>query len=314
MKVSASLHGLHPGAVHVVLTCTGRLDINRRGSYRSGGYAHVTRLDTRSMMSVAVPEQPSANLEDALARVERASLAAQTAAANLVKSCKDVVKAAAAGDLGRLHKNLERLTSVSQIAAQQIANAAASWQMSIEDEEGYLRSGYDDELIRTAGVAGIDLRRLAGRLVASPSVLQVLPAQRVLRVDRKRIATIRPSVVVAILKEAAMAKPKQTPERFIEILYAAYKLVTGGDRGGTGTNLAAVYEALTLFPDVRREYGPAEFARDLYELDRSGVKETKDGARVALPAATGTKGGSKLFNFVSPDGEPVTYYAIRFIQ
>ncbi|MEK7820977.1 MAG: hypothetical protein AAB543_07700, partial [Pseudomonadota bacterium] len=46
--------------------------------------------------------------------------------------------------------------------------------------------------------------------------------------------------------------------------------------------LTTVYESLTLLPGTSAEYGPSDFARDLYLLDRSGVSQTKGGARVSL--------------------------------
>jgi hypothetical protein len=73
-----------------------------------------------------------------------------------------------------------------------------------------------------------------------------------------------------------------------------------------------VYEALTLMPEVRKEYAESDFGRDLFFLDRSGTTTTKSGAQVSFPTATGTKGGGRVFSFVAPDGEVITYYGIRF--
>ena len=66
------------------------------------------------------------------------------------------------------------------------------------------------------------------------------------------------------------------------------------------------------FPGTAAEYGPSDFARDLYLLDTSGVTRTKTGARVSLPASTGTKSSRGVYTFVSPDGRLLTYYGIRF--
>jgi hypothetical protein len=49
-------------------------------------------------------------------------------------------------------------------------------------------------------------------------------------------------------------------------------------------------------------------------LDRSGLTRTKTGAKLSLPASTGTKGSKGTFSFVSPDGETVTYYGLQFSE
>lgn len=264
-------------------------------------------------MSVSNSMGSDVSFEDTLDVTVRAAEGAVSAASELVKVAKDIKKAALAGDLLRLHRALDRLPMVSQQAGQAASNVKSSWSLQVADEDAMLRSVYEDELVASARAEGVDIRRLEGRLVSFPTVIRVLAPQRSLQLNRKRVTGLRPSAVVTALKVAAVAKPKQTPERFIEMLYAAYRLVAGPDNQ-TGTTLAAIHEALTLMPDARREYGPAEFARDLYELDRSGLNETKSGARVSFPASTGTRGGGKVFSFVTPTGEPVSYYAVRFSQ
>jgi hypothetical protein len=262
-------------------------------------------------MTVFSPSRSSESFENMLDFTERVAKDAVAAGSDLVKVAKDIEKAAGSGDLLRLHRGLDRLTTAVQLAAQAAANLTGSWSMGPSEEEELLRTSYEDELVESAKKGGCDIRRIEGRLVSFPTVIRVMPAQRVLQLNRTRMTALRPSVVVAVLKTVAARKPKQTPERFIEVLYGAYRLVAGADNS-TGTTLSAIHDALTLMPDVRRDYGPAEFARDLYELDRSRLGQTKSGARISFPASTGTKGGGKVFSFVTPTGEPVSYYAIRF--
>jgi hypothetical protein len=99
----------------------------------------------------------------------------------------------------------------------------------------------------------------------------------------------------------------------MESLYRAYKLVTG-TQGMQGTTLAKVYDALTLLPGSARDYDKSDFARDVYFLQSSDVTMTRTGARVTFPASTGTKGSSELFTFVRPDGSPIVYYGIAFME
>jgi hypothetical protein len=158
----------------------------------------------------------------------------------------------------------------------------------------------------------VRIRRQDDRLVSFPSILRVLPGRRAIEIDRKVVTAIRPSRLVALLKAHAERKPSSSPDRFLEVLFNAYRYVVRPDRLVTGATLQEVYDVLTLMPDVRKEYTPADFGRDLFFLDRSGKTQTKSGARLTFPASTGTKGGRKVFSFVAPDGEVITYYGIRF--
>ena len=75
----------------------------------------------------------------------------------------------------------------------------------------------------------------------------------------------------------------------------------------------SLFDLLTLFPDTQKDYGRAEFTRDLYLLDRSRVVETRAGARLELSASTGTKGlAAKLLQIVGEDGVPKVYFGISF--
>lgn len=251
------------------------------------------------------------SFERACAETERAARAALAASNSQVKAAKELAKAAAEGDIARIGKASERLRTVGDAARQEIANAARAWPLSPEEEEALLAGSYEQELVDAARSAGIEIRRHDQRLLAFPLVLRLLPAQRAVQVDKKKLTGIRPSNLVAILKREQAKKPRLSPERFLETLYSAYRLVVG-EEPGSGTQLARVYEALTLMPEMRREYGSADFVRDIFLLDHSGVTTTKSGARVSFPASTGTKGGRDVFTFVDESGSSVTYYGIRF--
>lgn len=249
--------------------------------------------------------------EQACETTERAAGAAVVAISAQLKAAKELARAAGDGEIAKIHKAAERLRAASDAARQEIVNAQRAWPLSAEEEEEVLRATYEDELIEIARQERLEIRRQEQRLLAFPLVLRVVPARRAVLLDKKAVTAIRPSKLVAVLKTAAAKKPKLSPERFIETLHDAYRLVVSDTEAGAGTTLARVYEAMTVMPDVRREYSVTDFTRDLFLLDRSGVRTTKSGSRLSLPAATGTKGG-KTFQFVDPSGEPVTYYGIRF--
>jgi hypothetical protein len=252
------------------------------------------------------------SFEQACAETKQLADSAVQAGARLVRVAKELAKAADEGDIVKIKKATERLRATAAAARQDVANAETAWSLTPDEEEALLRDRYEDELIETARLDGLPVTRHDQRLIVFPSVLRILPAQRAVQIDRKRITALRPTRLVQVLKVSAAKKPKLSPERFIETLYAAYTMVVAAEGHGTGTTLREVYDALTLLPDVRKDYSISDFTRDVFLLDRSGVARTRSGARLSLPAATGTKGSSRMLQFVDRSGEPVTYYGIRF--
>ncbi len=86
--------------------------------------------------------------------------------------------------------------------------------------------------------------------------------------------------------------------------------------GGPGrvVPLARIYRLFTSMPGSGRDYTPMDFARDLYQLETSGVTETKSGSTVSFHAAAATRGTKGVFTFVGPKGQDVQYYGVRFTK
>lgn len=244
---------------------------------------------------------------------ERAAGVATKSAAALVSALRQLQKATADGQLGALHRAAERVMAAMKPLCQEVENAVAAWPFNLDAEERYLRESYVDEFLETARAEGVPVQRMDDGYLLHPSVLRILPAERAVMIDRTRVPVVRPSRLLSKLKAIQSAKPKMGPEQFLELLHRAYRLLAEKQYGRT-ISLAAIHEALTLMPGSTASYGQTEFARDLFLLDRSGVTKTKSGAKISLPASTGTKGARGMFAFVSPDGERVTYYGIRFLE
>ena len=251
--------------------------------------------------------------ERACAESERAAAAAAKAASGLARAAKQLEKAAQDGDIAKIHKATDAVKSAEEAARQEARNAQLAWPFTAEQEEAFLGESYERELLAAGNERGLKISRQDDRLVLYPSIVRLLPEARAVQVDRTRVTGLRPSRLVAHLQANQSKKPRFKPERFLESLYKAYKLVVGA-KGVQGTTLVAVYQALTLLPGADREYDKADFARDLYFLQSSGTTSTRTGARVSFPASTGTKGGSQLFTFVGSDGRPAVFYGITFTE
>ena len=60
-------------------------------------------------------------------------------------------------------------------------------------------------------------------------------------------------------------------------------------KGGPGrvVPLARIYRLFTSMPGSGRDYTPMDFARDLYQLETSGVTKAKSGAYCLFPCGRG---------------------------
>ncbi len=250
--------------------------------------------------------------EQGFEEAERAADAASKAVGSLLAATKQLKKAARDGDTAAIRRSSERLGLAMDAVRQEVVNARGSWPFGEDAEEAYLKDDYETELLAAARAAGLRMDQRDGRLLAFPSIVRVLPADRSLRIDRKRVLSIRPSRVIAALKANQTKKSRFAPDRFLESLFRAYGLIGGPGAQGSTQALADVYEAFTLLPGTNGDYGKSDFARDLFILDRSGLTRTKAGASLSLPASTGTKGARGTFIFVAPDGELITYFGVRF--
>jgi len=251
--------------------------------------------------------------EKAFSDAEQSAATALRSTMLIASAAKQMQKAAQEGDIGKLQKASERLGSATDTARQDIANAKSSWSFSLAEAQQYLSDSYEEEFLVEAKRMGLTVHSRDSRLLAFPSILQILPNNLTIRIDRKKSTAIRPAHLIRMLLANQTKKQNYPVERFIEAIYSAYKMIIGKTYPSPVILLAKIYEALTLQPGAAREYGKSDFARDIFMLDRGNISTTRDGAQLSLPASTGTKGGAQsAFTFVAPEGEIITYIGIRF--
>ena len=248
-------------------------------------------------------------LEDALAATEQDTETALRAARAVIGQLAKARKAAANGALRELERALESAQELAGALSVAVDAARRGWRF---DDHAYLESGaYAKELVEVARTQQLALREQDGRLVAFPSLIRVLAPEGAIEIDRKKLRQIRPSAVVDAVRAAQTRPPRFRPERFLEALLRGYRLVLAEQRKEQGATvpLVDVHRVLTVLPDVA--YSRQEFTRDVYLLDESAVGETRDGLRVSLSAATGTK-GARTLTTVGRDGSVRFYYGIAF--
>lgn len=251
--------------------------------------------------------------EEGFADAERAAGAATRVVGALTGALRQFHRAAQKGELSGIRKTSERLVTLLESTRHEIDNTRSAWPFSPEGEEEYFRDSYASEIMNAARTEGLQIQQRDEGLVAFPSIVRILPLERAVRINRKKVQAVRPSFLVKSLKITQAKKPKATQELFLDVLHRVYCLVTANEYGNV-VALAGIYDALTILPGSKATYDHTDFLRDLFLLDRSGVHRTKSGALCSLPASTGTKASKGKFSFVAPDGEAITYYGIRFTE
>lgn len=257
-----------------------------------------------------MPKQFEEALESTQNDIEVAIKAAQGAVAAL----KRVQKATQTGDVKPLSRHFEAVDMALERLTETIKMAHEGWQF---DTESYLDSGeYFEELMEAAREAGVSIYEMDGKLFCYPCILQVIPRDSVVKVDKKREKRLRPTFFVKQLQKVQNKPMKSKSSAFLESIFTAYTYALAqkgkADMMGIDIQLQDIYNVLTLLPGQKTDYSKQDFTRDIYLLDQSNTTVTKKGFQVSFPSASGTKSPSRCLKIVTRDGHEKLYYAIAF--
>jgi hypothetical protein len=281
------------------------------------------RADRIVEACVPKAEESVTDLERAFDEVERAAASTLESAAGLVKQARTLQKAAREGHIARMKRARTDLDASLSGLRQAVADAVESWTLPDEQEERYLADRYSGEFSAVAAKKGLEIHERDGRLISHPSIVRLLPRDRAVRMDGRKISTIRPSYLADLLLKNQKKDSRHKSDAFLESLYAVYSDIVHGESSGRlmpddwqrVVPLARIYKLLTSLPGAGRDYDRTDFARDLYRLQDGGPIRTRKGATVSFPASSGTRQAKRdLFTFVGPDGQDVVYYGIRFTK
>ena len=258
--------------------------------------------------------------EQGFAAAENAADAVLKTLGDVSKLTRQMRKAAQDGNIAAVRRTSERLQDSINLIRQEVANAGNAWPFTSEDERAYLENQYAEELKEVARRKGLQVFDRDGRLIAHPSVVRVIPEERRVQIDRSKTLAIRPSKIVEDLDTLQKSPPRINPRPFLQRLYEAYLALCRSDtsdrlrlgEGGQVVRLDQIYNLSTGLLGARRDYSLLHFARDLYTLESSGIREVSNGARVTFPASTGTRVPRGTISYVGHDGETVVYYGIQF--
>ncbi len=262
------------------------------------------------------------NLEQAFAGTEDSAAALLKTAQRMATQAKQLQKAAQEGNIANLKKIHANLDQVMGDLRTAVVNAQESWRYSDEEVLQYLDEGYVDELFEVAEGHDLTIYERDGQLIAYPSILSVATSDRSVRIDRKKAPGVRPSSLVALLIKNQKKKSRFRSSAFLRALHGVYQDLTRDrdkrplapmdTRSGRVVPLDLVYRMFTSMPGASRDYTRTDFARDIFELERSGETVTRTGFEVFFPSSTGTRSGKGVFSFIGPDGSEASYYGMRF--
>ncbi len=253
------------------------------------------------------------SLEDTLDGVRGAAKRAAKCAKDLDSTFKALDQAAAKGEITKLRSGLSRASALCEQLAIEVAAVQGSWPTSETEEEALLVQTLIPEVTERLAREGVAVYRYGAGWSASPVLVRLDIKSRALRIDRSKVATLRPSIVASAVL-AAKQRPTVRAEQFIELLQAGYHAAVGSllIADQSARLGAAVPLSLTLLPDAKRDYPLESFTRDLFLLDRSGLSTAKDGSRLFLSASTSSKGGGGVLTVLDEHGSPQNYFAVAF--
>jgi len=257
------------------------------------------------------------SLEDSFKSTESMAESTIKAAAAVTRAAKALQKAAQVGNINAIKKSNEQLKEYQNTLELEVNNTVKTWKFSDEDIHEYMETHYSEEILKHSNDIDLSIFNQDGVLISYPSTIQVIPNDRAIRINGKKLSDLRPSKLVSDLKRNQNKGSKLNPARFLEGLLKAYKIVIGSDQS-TGSwpvvKLQDIYEVFTSIPGSSRDYTKMDFTRDIYLVDASEARQTRDGSTVTFPASRGLATSRDIFPFVGEDGTPVTYYGIKFTR
>lgn len=256
----------------------------------------------------------SNSLEQALANTEAKADAAIRAVNSTVMSLKKFRIAVQTGNLRELLRIMEAVDQAIIDLSQKFTEARRSW---VFDEETYLSGrAFPSEIFATAERLGVKIFEQDDRFYCYPFIIQILPNERILLIDKIREKRLRPSIFLNHLKKLQSKPVRFNYKAFLESLYFVYSKILamkGKEMGGL-VQLKEIYELLTSLPGLSREYPSQEFSRDLYLLDQGGQRTTQGDWKVNLHPPTGRGRVSQIFSTVTREGQVKRYYGISFTK
>lgn len=255
--------------------------------------------------------EPDTTFETVLRQTQLSAEAAVKSAGILTRELRRAKAAAASGQVRELRRSLDAAIGHASELLTMARGTRAGFDV---DEAEYLGSGaYAKELLALAAERGVSMYEEDERLLCYPSIVRVIPGDAAVEIDRRRERRLRPSMLLSLLAAVQQRQARFRADQFLESLASGYELVVGqgGKKADAVVRLTDIWSVLTLLPGQGKEYTRPEFARDLYQLDQSNARKTKDGRTLRWHASSGTRTAGVLTT-VARTGQQQRYWGVSF--
>ena len=253
------------------------------------------------------------DFETALRHIESEIAAAEAKVKRGLTRLARARRSAAGGDVLKMQSELEAAPRELE-AAIPVARALAA-QFEFDLSQAMQDGRYVAELGTQAAANGLVLIERDSRLSAFPSLLKLEPRAQAVRVGRRLVRDVRPSVLVKrLLKAQQQSKPN--PQGFLELVWRVYRPLAQSwkretEAAGPIISLLRLHEMMTVLPAAAADYPREAFACDLLHLNRAPDARTRDGYGYSLHASTSARGAERVTVFDERGGEHI-FAGIRF--
>ena len=132
------------------------------------------------------------SFEQAFSDTEQAADSVSESAKQVGTQARALARAAKTGNLSAIRRARSGLDD-ALITLQQNAANTSRWPFREEEEERYMADRYAEELRNAAEEQGLDMYERDGNLISYPSIVRIIPRERAVRIDKKKVSNIRPS-------------------------------------------------------------------------------------------------------------------------
>ena len=156
------------------------------------------------------------SFEEAFDNATKVADLALKANQDLLKQLRRLRKASQDGNITAVKREQGRLSEALSKVSEAVSDASVAWSYDDGEEVQYLRAddGYAAELRRVASEKGLVIRERDGQLICHPFIVRIIPGERAVRIDKKKVSAIRPSHLTEVLVKAQKSPPRYRPQSF----------------------------------------------------------------------------------------------------
>ena len=137
-------------------------------------------------------------MEEAFGETETAAGVTVKAASRVLSQARAMVKAAQSGNVAAIRRAGQHLDVAFSDLVECAEDACESWTFDEEEERQFFETRFVAELKAAAAERGLTLHEREGLLMCYPSIVRALAGECAVRMDRKKVSTVRPSFLASM--------------------------------------------------------------------------------------------------------------------